>query len=416
MGGYSIVLGCENDSLIEISSKDNQDNLSYIEIPHLDCLKDFASVAFQAAPSILTQTKVANTSIMEVVVNGNLMKAADGNGFRASVKGPDGKFIENARLFEPESLSNLVNAAAVWQIASVVVAQKHLADISQKLDDLKGGINRIQNFQQKERQTKVLAISNFLKEKLELITQGEQYLSITQSSLVADINNYYVELDQISMHLKDDLITYGLQKTEHKEMFGSADFQISMKEKIHEIQKYIELLYFCIDLKSMSLSILEYLGESHATVKYRRNTVSKEIENLHTLVQQIRQSILGEVRELKSYVNDIQSKIINNKKSALIGTSIFGLPGGAIGVALGDNFSKDGQKTNVLEKRKQDLIASISRSQAYSMGHAEKSKKLAITTIASLVESSKPLKLAFKRFDDNYVICLNTNEKILVPV
>lgn len=425
MSSYSIVLrDDEKNPLIEISSKDSQDSWNYTQLPHLDCLKNFASVAFQAAPSLLTQAKVVNSSIMEVVVNGDLIKAADGNGFRASVKGPDGKFIENARLFEPESLSNLVNAAAVWQIASVVVAQKHLADISQKLDELKGGINRIQNFQQKERQTKVHAISNFLKEKVSLLMTDERHHG-TRDLLISDINNYYVELDQIFLHLKDDLITYGLKKTEHKEMFGSADFQTGMDEKIEEIHKYIELSYLCLDLKSTCIAISDYLNEPNSLVEYRFNTVFKEIESLHLLVQQVRQSIIEEVRQLKSYTNQLQSKISNNKrniaKAAAVGVGVIAGPIGLVAssvlaatAAAAGTVLKDQPKTEILEKRKQNMIANISRCLAYSMEHAEQSKKLTNITINSLVQSSQPIKLAFKKINDDHVLCLNTNETILI--
>jgi hypothetical protein len=70
---------------------------------------------------------------MEVVINGDLVRAADGHGFRAIAMGAKG-VREHARLFEVKNLQNVVNAAAVWQIASVLVAQKHLADISKITD------------------------------------------------------------------------------------------------------------------------------------------------------------------------------------------------------------------------------------------------------------------------------------------
>ena len=38
----------------------------------------------------------------------------------------------------------MVNAAAVWQVASVDVAQKHLADISAKLDEIHKGVEALE--------------------------------------------------------------------------------------------------------------------------------------------------------------------------------------------------------------------------------------------------------------------------------
>lgn len=90
----------------------------------------------QAVPSLLVASEAHGKRLMEVVINGDLVRAADGNGSRPYAI-TNGRISELARLFEVEKLSDMINAAAVWQIASVVVAQKHLADISQKLDELK---------------------------------------------------------------------------------------------------------------------------------------------------------------------------------------------------------------------------------------------------------------------------------------
>lgn len=74
----------------------------------------------QAAPSLLVAEAHRGSQLMEVVVNGSLARASDGDGFRAVTMGPGG-IKEHARLFETKDLSKLVNAAAVWQLASVIV-------------------------------------------------------------------------------------------------------------------------------------------------------------------------------------------------------------------------------------------------------------------------------------------------------
>ena len=66
---------------------------------------------------------------MEVVINGDLVQASDGDGLRAFAM-ESGHIKEHARLFDVQKLQNAINAAAIWQVASVVVAQKHLANAS----------------------------------------------------------------------------------------------------------------------------------------------------------------------------------------------------------------------------------------------------------------------------------------------
>jgi len=405
----SIILGKdENHPLIEIRTAENLNNSSYQKISNTQNLKSFASVAIQAAPALLTQAKVATSSIMEVVINGNLAQAADGDGLRAFSRAANGKFTEHARLYHADSLSNLVNAAAVWQIASVVVAQKHLADINKKLDDLKNSIDKIQNFQQVERQTKVHAISNFLKEKVSLIMSGVNFED--DKALVLELNDYYVKLDQIFLHLKDDVSKCGLKKIEHKEMFGSAEFKRDMDEKITEILKYIDLAYLCLNLKSTNISLIDYIGGNDDLVTYRFNEIKNEIDGLHNLVQKIKDSIILEIGNLNSFVNKAQSSVKNNMGAVTVGSAL----GGPIGIIVTKKLLSKGEKSNLLEDRKKEMMHSINRCIAFSIEKSEYSKNLANTTIHKLMETAQPIKLAFQKIDENHVLCLNTNEKIAI--
>lgn len=413
MNDYSILLGSdEKNPLIEISSKEHKENVNYAKLPNLDSLQNFASVAFQAAPSLLTQAKVASSSIMEVVVNGNLVKAADGNGYRAFVRGADGKIIENAKLHKPESLSNLVNTAAVWQIASVVVAQKHLADISQKLDELKDGIDKIQEFQQTERKSTIYMISNKLKEKLTVIMSLNGY---DKEGVVRaeEINSYDDTLEKIYLHLKSDLQTYGLKKIEHKEMFGSADYQKEMKAKITEINELTQLAYLCLNLRISGSSVLEYIGGKNQLIEYRLIELEKEISKLHQLIEDIKISIFNEIYSIKSKVNDFDSLIKNNKKTYILG----GIPAVAL-KKTGQNLGlieEDYDKVDILEERKKELRYAIGRCVASSMQNSQIAKQILQNSLNKAIASSEPIKLAFQRIDDDYVLCLNNNEKILVP-
>lgn len=93
------------------------------------------SASLQAVPSL--QQAHQGRHLMEVVINNPLANAANGSHFLPFARGADGRMLEQAKLFKPGGLNSLVNASAVRQVASVVVAQKHLADISEKLDQIK---------------------------------------------------------------------------------------------------------------------------------------------------------------------------------------------------------------------------------------------------------------------------------------
>ncbi|GAB3419988.1 hypothetical protein NX774_08160 [Massilia agilis] len=109
---------------------------------------------------------------MEVVINGELTPAADGIGWRAFATGPNG-ITEHARLLDADKLQNMINCAAVWQLASVIVAQKHLADISRKLDEIAKGVRGISNFLDDERRSMVEGAYSWLRQAIDAVTAGE---------------------------------------------------------------------------------------------------------------------------------------------------------------------------------------------------------------------------------------------------
>jgi hypothetical protein len=125
-----------------------QSPLEYEEAKPLDLQSGSMSrlsALCQAAPSHLVAGEASGKRLMEVVINGDLVRAADGNGLRAFAMGAGG-IKEHARLFDVSNLQTMIHATAIWQVASVVVAQKHLADISQELDEIKDGVLEISRF------------------------------------------------------------------------------------------------------------------------------------------------------------------------------------------------------------------------------------------------------------------------------
>lgn len=97
----------------------------------------------QAVPNLVTQAHVATTQYVEVNIPlSSLARVKDSvNELRGYAKGSDGRFTEQAKLLAPENLEKIVNAGALFQVASVIVAQKHLADISQKLTEIKKAVD-----------------------------------------------------------------------------------------------------------------------------------------------------------------------------------------------------------------------------------------------------------------------------------
>ncbi len=165
----------------------------------------------QAVPSLAVAGEVATTQLMEVVINGPLCAASNGDGFRAFTR-EAGRIKENARLFKPEKLQQLVNSAAMFQIASAVVAQKHLADISAKLSEIIAGVSAIAEFLDRERSAKIKAALNYLKQIAPVVLAGE-----ATSGLRPELESIERDLEAIQHHLSQELAALAKEASEYKD-------------------------------------------------------------------------------------------------------------------------------------------------------------------------------------------------------
>ena len=144
----------------------------------------------QVAPSMATAGMAGSRQLMEVVINGPLVAAADGSGFRAMTMGANG-IQQNARLFEPTALQNVANAAAIWQLASVAVAQKHLADISATFKRVEDKIAGIQFMLEEKRAALIEGALKYIHSARQAMQQGE-FLDRTRDKL----EDFEIQLEQ----------------------------------------------------------------------------------------------------------------------------------------------------------------------------------------------------------------------------
>lgn len=403
----------EENPLIEISIPSSEQKREYKKLPSLDAISNIASVTAQAVPNLMIAKELANKTIMEVVIHGNLAKAADGNGLRAFSRASNGQFTEHARLYNTDSLSKIVNTAAVWQIASVVVAQKHLADINKKLENLQDGVNRISDFQQMERKSKIQAIFDSLKEKTELLAhlEPEQRKKILNFSIISKYND---DLKQIYFHLKNDFEKYGVKKVEHKEMFGTASLKADIEQKINELKEFNELAFICLNLRLICCHLIDHLEDITPIKELIQHRILDELENFRTLNLQIKESIKDEIRDMSSLVNETE-KMVKNNKGKIIAAAVLPFGLGLATAALAAGIDKDSRdKLGTLELRKGELTKMVNLFFIECSKKYEFTKELSNQGTQSLIEKEPQTILAFQKLDDRHLLCLNTGQKIMV--
>ncbi len=250
-----------------------------------------------AVPSLLVTVEASGKRWMEVVIHGDLVRAADGNGLRAFAM--NGKGIsEHARLFEAKNLQHVINAAAVWQIASVVVAQKHLADISQKLDEIKTGIQHISQFLANQRKSRILATYDYL---------GQVYLSIKGGDLPIssriNLENCERDLLEIQHHLEMEYDQKVKEQVKHTETFGTEDLTNDIGKKIEELEELTRDMSLCLKTRMVAWYVLSLFPGDPQLKLARRASIQKSIDSLSTLAPRLETNIKKEIDGVKSYVN-----------------------------------------------------------------------------------------------------------------
>lgn len=251
----------------------------------------------QAIPSLLVAGEASGKKLMEVVINGDLVRAADGNGLRAFAI--NGKGIsEQARLFEVGNLQNMINAAAIWQIASVVVAQKHLADISRKLDEIKDEVQYISQFLENQRKSRVLATYDYLGQVYSAIKGGD----LPNSSRV-NLENCERDLLEIQHHLEMEYRQKIAKKVKHTETFGTEELTNDIGNKISELEELTGDIALCLKTRIAAWHVLSLFPGDPQLKEARRVSVQKSIESLSGLAPHLEESLKTEIAAVDSFWN-----------------------------------------------------------------------------------------------------------------
>lgn len=277
------------------------------------------SALCQAVPSLLVAGEASGKKLMEVVINGDLVRAADGNGLRAFAM--NGKSIaEQARLFEVSNLQNMINAAAIWQIASVVVAQKHLADISRKLDEIKAEVQHISQFLENQRKSRVLGTYDYL---------GQVYMAIKGGDLPdsSRINLESCERDllEIQHHLEMEYRQKVDKKVEHTETFGTEELTNDIGKKISELEALTGDITLCLKTRIAAWHVFSLFPGDPQLKVARRASIQKSIDSFSGLAPHFDESLKSEIAAVKAFWNkgstlDARKQSLKNKCMAAVGS------------------------------------------------------------------------------------------------
>jgi methyl-accepting chemotaxis protein len=197
-------------------------------------------------------------------------------------------------------VARVTNAVMVWQVASVIVAQKHLADISAELDDIKKVMDGIKAFLEHERAAKITAALTYLEQLFQTISQGE-----LPSGSRHEVESLEVKLIEVQDHLAGDIgdLTEGILRIEHSDLVGTREFA-------HNIEKHQELMHgvqqlwvLCIRARAANWQILSgFPGEDHLK-SARMTQIMGSIDKLTNSIPQIDKMTQDKIAEVDAFFN-----------------------------------------------------------------------------------------------------------------
>lgn len=226
----------------------------------------------QAMPGLAAAAQQQGTDYVRVVVNGSLAQAADGDGLRGFVRAANGKFVEHARFYEDARLQNLVNTAAVFQIASAVVAQKHLADINARLDSIDREIKKVNAFLEESRRSVIVGVMAYLKQVAVPVLGGHRSPHVRQK-----FEDFEAELNGVQAHLTTDIQKLEGEAATLKDpsTIGTAGLTRSLGDIQLKIENLISQWTLCHRTRLAASQLVSTWDGEDLLVKSRLDTLNR---------------------------------------------------------------------------------------------------------------------------------------------
>lgn len=191
------------------------------------------------------------------------------NGLRAIVRDGGGKIKEHAELFKPELLTGMVSIGAIWTIASVALAQKHLHDISGKLDTISKQLEGIGRFQKEERLSK---IEGTLREFMQMKREMSDY---NFDHIPADaVASECIQLSKIQSHIVRD-VSRAIEELDNMDGLGPE-----FDDKIKSVVTLLNEFGLCVIAKLHGYQIMAVRSENTGWLDGRLDDLEGDIESL----------------------------------------------------------------------------------------------------------------------------------------
>lgn len=259
-------------------------------------LKDALAAVPQALPSLVLAEQVAGTHLMEIVIDGSLVRAADGAGFRAFAMGPNG-IEQQARLFDVGSLQTLAVGTMIWQIAAIAVGQRYLVGIKRELQKIAEGLERVLDFLQGDRRARIHAGWRYVQDVVRAAERGElaegtrQQLETIERELTQAMYSLHADFEAIA------------RRPLKKDGYGSDAEFTSLKKQLNENRSIFEDMNACIEVRQACCYAASLFPGSRVLLEQRLEGLRKDTEDFHARAQHVKAHTESQAASITAFWN-----------------------------------------------------------------------------------------------------------------
>lgn len=269
------------------------------------------SPLLQTLPSLTTSAHVASHQYMEVIINGPLASVKDGPGFRGFSLGEKG-VKEHAVLLNPDKLSQLVNAGMLLNVASAVLAQKHLADINKKLTEIFEAVNEVSTFLNNARKAEIVGAIEYLQQITPVVIEEQCSPSIRQK-----LEDTELEFSKIQVHLLADIIAAGDKISTLKDsgLFSSTEITNKIQNQQKRLDERIHEWDLAMKVRAQALHLLTHAERNSKLVKQRHKTIADNYQKFDSVIENVERQLQQRIQSISALAE--QSNTTNANKLLL---------------------------------------------------------------------------------------------------
>lgn len=165
-----------------------------------------------------------------------LVQAKDGSGAIGAVLKPGtNKIGAQARFQEASNLKSMVNVNLAFNIASQILAQKHLADINERLQIIEKKVDAIHKHLEASRFARIQALQEHLSTIATLLSAGKEITKDTLQNLAKSAQEVRAQVIHIN---KDIAAAYDeITLFDPHALFGSDGLRDKLKQQINKVER-----------------------------------------------------------------------------------------------------------------------------------------------------------------------------------